>query len=266
MASRKHFILAKKLKDVGIMGWRLRSKKKLKEDYGREASTYDKVRFESPGGRFLDGIEKETILKWLKNGSILELGVGTGRFAIFLAKGGHEFTGIDITPAMMEVASLKAKKENIKLKLIQMDAENLNFPPSSFDNVLCSRTFAYFHNPNRVLKGVHNVLREGGRLIIVTPSQEFLFARIAARLRCAATESRLYSWSGLKKMLEEHKFKLKHHQALFNFPTKTYLYGPKMLIKLVEKIDNKILNNGWYWFVVAEKRPENLKGKNFHAK
>ncbi len=55
---------------------------------------------------------------------ILDLGCGTGRFAIELAKRGYRMTGLDITDEMLEVAQRNARKEDVKVRFIKGDIRN----------------------------------------------------------------------------------------------------------------------------------------------
>ena len=48
-------------------------------------------------------------------GPILELGCGTGRISIPIAKAGIEVVGIDISKPMLDLARSKAKKAGLKI-------------------------------------------------------------------------------------------------------------------------------------------------------
>jgi len=145
--------------------------------YTQDAEFYDSERFESKVGRYYYELEKSRILKWLKGPKVLELGCGTGRYAIPFAKLGFDYTGIDITPAMLEVARKKAKKEHLNLKLLEMDAHNLKFERNTFDSVFCDRTFKFFQ-PIKVLKEVYRVLKPDGIIIIDTEAKQLVANKI----------------------------------------------------------------------------------------
>ncbi|HEY8489381.1 MAG TPA: class I SAM-dependent methyltransferase [Dehalococcoidia bacterium] len=56
-------------------------------------------------------------------GPVLELGVGTGRVALPLARAGLEVTGIDASPAFLAVARERAAREGAtRLRLVEADA------------------------------------------------------------------------------------------------------------------------------------------------
>ena len=75
----------------------------------------------------LDAAAGDAAIDWfrglaqLTGGPILELGVGTGRVAIPMAKDGYEVVGLDRSPAMLARAAEKAKKARAKLTLVEAD-------------------------------------------------------------------------------------------------------------------------------------------------
>lgn len=60
----------------------------------------------------------------MTGGPVLELGVGTGRVAIPIAKDGHEVVGLDRSPAMLARAARKAKAARAKLTLVEADVRS----------------------------------------------------------------------------------------------------------------------------------------------
>lgn len=77
------------------------------------------------------------IQKFLKPGDkILEIGAGTGRYSITLAKMGYDVTAVDLTPKHVEIMESKAHKLK-NFKCMVADVLNLNmFEDKSFDMVL----------------------------------------------------------------------------------------------------------------------------------
>ena len=55
------------------------------------------------------------------DGPILELGSGTGRIAIPLARGGHQVTGLEQAPSMLERARRKAAKAGVEVEWVAGD-------------------------------------------------------------------------------------------------------------------------------------------------
>src|SRR5256885_14498779 len=85
-------------------------------DDERLAALYDlDVRFDDPAIDWFRGLARMT------GGPILELGVGTGRVAIPLAKDGHEVVGIDRSEAMLKRAEAHARRARVTVRLIESD-------------------------------------------------------------------------------------------------------------------------------------------------
>ena len=85
------------------------------------------------GQRWLHEIER--FLPEGRKLDILDVGTGTGFFAILLAEKGHRVEGIDLTPAMLEEARWLAKQRNLDITFREMDAQNLAYPDDTFDAV-----------------------------------------------------------------------------------------------------------------------------------
>ena len=96
---------------------------------------------------------------------VLDCGCGTGAILGLL----HEkhpdkcFTGIDLTPKMIEVANGRGLES---VRFVVGDCENLPFEEESFDTVICSHSFHHYPTPINFFNSVKRVLRPGGRLIL----------------------------------------------------------------------------------------------------
>ncbi|MBQ6520464.1 MAG: class I SAM-dependent methyltransferase [Anaerolineaceae bacterium] len=97
--------------------------------------------------------------------TLLDVGCGTGPMIELLAAKYPEkhYTGLDLTPKMIEVANAKQLPNAI---FRVGDSENLPFKPNSFDAVICTNSFHHYPNPQKFFDGVHRVLKPGGRLIL----------------------------------------------------------------------------------------------------
>lgn len=96
---------------------------------------------------------------------ILDIGTGSGFFAILLGKAGHYVEGIDLTASMIEEAKLLAAKSGVNSVFKVMDAENLLYPDESFDIVLSRNLTWTLPHPRKAYGEWHRVLKKGGMLL-----------------------------------------------------------------------------------------------------
>lgn len=88
----------------------------------RLAALYD---LDAPHGEY-PAIDWFRGLARMTGGPILELGVGTGRVAIPLAKDGHEVVGIDRSEAMLKRAEAHARRARVTLRLVETDMRSFS--------------------------------------------------------------------------------------------------------------------------------------------
>lgn len=96
---------------------------------------------------------------------ILDVGTGTGFFAVLLAQKGHRVEGIDLTPAMLEEARVLAKQRNLNIPFREMDAQNLAYADGTFDVVISRNLTWTLPNPERAYCEWYRVLKPGGVLL-----------------------------------------------------------------------------------------------------
>ncbi|ARV63326.1 methyltransferase [Nostocales cyanobacterium HT-58-2] len=106
---------------------------------------------------------------------ILDIGTGTGHLAIAAAQiVGDEgrVIGVDICAGMLEQARRKAKVLGLNHVEFQLaDAEALNYPTNSFDQILCANTFPWIEDKEVALRRWYQFLKPGGFIGIHTPAQ-----------------------------------------------------------------------------------------------
>jgi len=97
----------------------------------------------------------------------LDAGCGTGFLSLELAGRGHRVTGVDFAPAMIATARRKAAAQGLTVHFEQADAENLPFPPGSFDLAISRHVLWTLPHPEAAIDEWIRVLRPGGRLAII---------------------------------------------------------------------------------------------------
>ena len=97
--------------------------------------------------------------------TLLDCGCGTAPMLSLLTEcwPEREYTGIDLSPKMLEAARAKGLKN---VTLVSGDCEHLPFAENTFDAVICSMSFHHYPDPQSFFNGVYRVLRPGGRLIL----------------------------------------------------------------------------------------------------
>jgi demethylmenaquinone methyltransferase/2-methoxy-6-polyprenyl-1,4-benzoquinol methylase len=116
--------------------------------------------------------------------NVLDMCTGTGAnaFAIAGARINAKVIGIDISAAMLQKAAAKLEQAGLaNVKLLHMDAANLQFPNEEFDVVLISLVLHEI-SPDlagKLLGEARRVLKNAGKLIIVEWEEPVsLFRRI----------------------------------------------------------------------------------------
>lgn len=141
---------------------------RLFENY---ACKYDRESFTQGTVGECDFIEKET--GGNRQTRILDIGCGTGRHSIELARRGYSFiTGVDLSPAQLKRAREKAELENLSIDFQIQDARKLPFS-GEFDLVimLCEGGFPLMETDEmnfEILKNAAKALKPGGKLIFTT--------------------------------------------------------------------------------------------------
>lgn len=121
-----------------------------------DPSVYNMCRNDYPD--ILSEIETEN---WC---DLLDAGCGTGAVISLLKEkySDKNYTGIDLSPKMIEVA----KRKNSGVNFICGDCEELPFADNSFDVAICSQSFHHYPNPEKFFYNVRRVLKPHGRLIL----------------------------------------------------------------------------------------------------
>ena len=101
--------------------------------------------------------------------AILDLCCGQGRHAIELAKLGHQVTGLDLTPFLLEAGEKAAEAAGVDVRFVQGDMRRIPFE-AEFDAVVNLFTaFGYFDSDEedqQVLASVERCLKPGGMFLV----------------------------------------------------------------------------------------------------
>jgi 2-polyprenyl-3-methyl-5-hydroxy-6-metoxy-1,4-benzoquinol methylase len=134
------------------------------------SENYDKEIFTEGTLGETDFIEKE--INSDKSEIILDIGCGTGRHSLELARRGYKVTGIDLSESMIRRAKSLAEKENLKIDFQVKDARNFSLN-ESFDLaiMICEGAFPLMETDEMnfaILKNAYSSLKPGGKFIFTT--------------------------------------------------------------------------------------------------
>jgi SAM-dependent methyltransferase len=127
-----------------------------RHDYSRQAETYDNTRAASPS---VVGPLAEA-LSAAPGRRLLDIGGGTGNYAVAMRDNGFEPTVFDLNEAMLEHARAKG------LPTLQGDANALPFADESWDAATMISMLHHVTDPGAAIEEAKRVLVPGGRLVL----------------------------------------------------------------------------------------------------
>ncbi|MCB0164997.1 MAG: methyltransferase domain-containing protein [Anaerolineae bacterium] len=134
------------------------------EGYALWASSYD------GGHNPLIVVEQprvEALLEPLSFTTVLDVGCGTGRHALQLARQGVAVTAIDQSPHMLAVARQAADRDELSIDFQCRSLEDgLPFEACQFDLLVCALMLCHVPDLAGAIQEFHRVLQPGGHLLI----------------------------------------------------------------------------------------------------
>ena len=113
--------------------------------------------------------------------TVLDVGTGTGVVAITAARAGASVTGLDLTPALLDVARENAQVAKLdSTQWLEGDAESLPFPDGKFDVVVSQFGHMFAPRPDVTVAEMRRVLKPAGRIAFATWPPEHFVGRLFA--------------------------------------------------------------------------------------
>ena len=173
---------------------------------------------------------------------VLDVGTASGNTALAAARRRATVTGVDITPALLERAKLRAAAEGLHIDFQEGDATALTFRDGSFDAVMSTFGAIFAPDPEKTAAEMARVCRPGGKIAMANWTPEGMLGKlfhILARYSPPGTQVDLpVSWGDeavLKKRLGPYiqDLRIKREVVRFRSPSpahwvefmKTY-FGP----------------------------------------
>jgi len=134
---------------------------------------------------------------------ILDVGCGVGTMSLYFAAHGAQVSGIDISPRAISIAQAAAK--DLGLKNVSSEVGEVKKGTAKFDLILCSEVVEHVPDQLGFLKILRSHLKDNGKLILTTPSQENLLYKLGYYKRFDAEVGHLrrYTMTSLPEILSE---------------------------------------------------------------
>lgn len=92
--------------------------------------------------------------------TVLDMGMGEGRNAVFLAQKGYKVTGVDISSVAVKKSYLLAQEFGVKIKGVVASLKEYKIAPGSFDAIIC-----FYYVDRSLIDKMRTWLKPGGILI-----------------------------------------------------------------------------------------------------
>jgi len=99
-------------------------------------------------------------------GNVLDVATGTGANYEFFPSSCN-ITGIDLSEEMLQIAKTRAEKLGKTVHLQPMNAEQIEYPPESFDTVASALSLCTIPDPIRALQEMSRVCRKDGQILLL---------------------------------------------------------------------------------------------------
>jgi ubiquinone/menaquinone biosynthesis C-methylase UbiE len=189
------------------------------------AERFEGMRFSGPIGRLIAETQEQVIggfLEPLAGRAVLDVGTGTGRGAIALARRGARVTGVDASAEMLDVARRRAAAAGVQVTFSREDAHHLPFDDRSFDAVICLRVLMHTPDWRRSLSELCRVARH--RVVFDYPAMasaallESLARRLAHAAGARVEAYRVFAESSMRAALHANGYRVAGIHRQFVLP------------------------------------------------
>lgn len=149
-------------------------------------------------------------------GAVLEIGCGSSPIVARLAPQ-QDYVGVDIDPRMIEWLTRSFPKREFYVADVEKD--NIPLSERRFDTLLLVAVIEHFAAPAEILRGLMNYVREGGPVVLTTPTPaghcvHHLGARCGIFSSDAASDHRsVLNRAKLERLFESVGLTLRTHRS-----------------------------------------------------
>ena len=144
------------------------------EGYSRWAKTYDNTWNTLIA---TEEVYSSDLLGSLRGETALDVGAGTGRLALKLARRGWRVMALDPNVEMLAIAERTAASEGLPMEFLRASTEDgLPVESGTFDLVVCALTLCHVPDLRRAVGEFHRSVAPGGHLLLTDVHPDFVGA------------------------------------------------------------------------------------------
>lgn len=141
--------------------------------------------------------------EFIRGKDVLEIGVGMGTHAQLLSVNCASYTGVDLTEYATQATARRLKLRGVSnARVMQMNAEELSFPNSSFDYVWTWGVIHHSADTPRIVREMERVLRPNGRSTIMVYYRSWWYRYVYAALFHGILRGFFFSEKSLDKVVQ----------------------------------------------------------------
>lgn len=219
---------------------------------------YDNERFSGYGGKYLNSVETKSISKHVKDGSVLELGPGTGRLTVVMKNNKSiELTCLDSSLEMLKLLKKKVKVNSIINQSI-FDKIKVS---KKFDYITALRFFDHFSisDQDKILKNILPKLKSKGKIVYSSLNRNSSESWLSSLFYFSKTNY-FYNFDEYNKLFKKNNLNIVTYSSSFIVPRGVYLrfrsnsIAFRMIRLFDEKMSSILVKNGsLYTFVLESK-------------
>lgn len=144
----------------------------------------------------LKGAQKAFLHDYLKReslSSVLDIGCGTGTFALELSQNGVNVLGVDLSEEMVEISKRKAMEEKSTALFSVADMQDLSGIKEQFDGIVClGNTLAHVFGECELKQALTQFRDKGSHLLIQTVNYDRILAQQVKELPIIKTSNLIF--------------------------------------------------------------------------
>jgi SAM-dependent methyltransferase len=187
---------------------------------------------------------------------ILDLGAGTGRLTVDLARGGSNVVALDLSPRSLQMNRLKCQQAGVGTRVLHVVADACRLPiRTSVIDKLASGMMLEHISPHderkRSIEEIHRVLRPGGRMAMTVYNYSLsLRRRSAPREGLHVGDLYFYRFDRAEVATLLADFRKRHISGILNLPGRLSMPA---LDRLVRTFPAVAVQSGDLLFAVADR-------------